>query len=328
MLVAVMIAALGCGGGSNPDADGVMTMTTASERVSFSIGGSGTVTIDWGDGSEVETGELIPVPDGFPPELNANWYEREYSNAYARTITITGADITFLACHQNQITQLDVSQNTALQILVCSENQLTALDFSRNTALKIFKCYDNKFTTEALNALFASLHSNGGEIFINNNPGSADCDPSIAEAKGWTVEGFAGAQYRHIHMDEFARWFEMKKDNIINYLEESYEIVYYTEDLLEGYFFVNLGMTFMFDDGKVEWIIPPFQYFGVNEDMNFEQIEAIYGKGARNSYFMEQAGSNIYTLTYEAKNHTVEFTSVSANGANPTIRCYRKIIEN
>ena len=312
-------------------ATGVMTMTTVSDWVSISIGGSGTVTIDWGDGSEVETGELIPTPDGFPPELNASWYQRLYPDASARNITIIGEDITFFACYQNQLTQLDVSQNTALQILICSENQLTSLDFSRNTELKYVKCIDNKFTAEALNALFTSLLGNeSGEIFIDGNPGSAECDPAIAEVRGWTVSGFTGTrQYTPIQMDEFAYWFKMSKDDIIAFMDiaysdEGYEIVYYTEDLLEGYFFESAGMTFMFDGIEVEWIIPPLEFFGVNENMIFEQIEAIYGPGTRDSYFMEQAGGDIYTLTYEAENHTIEFTSSSENGANPIIRCYKK----
>jgi len=99
--------------------------------------------------------------------------------------------------------------------------------------------------------------------------------------------------------------------------------LYYTEDLVDGYFFESARMTSLFGGTEVEWIIAPLEIFGVNENMKFEQIEAIYGPGTRDSYFMEQAGGNIYTLTYEAENHTVEFTSSSVNGANPTIRCYR-----
>jgi len=36
-----------------------------------------------------------------------------------------------------------------------------------------------------LNTLFATLHSNGGNIYIEGNPGKENCNLSIAEKKGW-----------------------------------------------------------------------------------------------------------------------------------------------
>jgi hypothetical protein len=41
-----------------------------------------------------------------------------------------------LACYENQLTTLDVSENLALKYLWCSNNQLTSLDVSKNTALE------------------------------------------------------------------------------------------------------------------------------------------------------------------------------------------------
>ena len=56
MLVALMLLAFGFGGIKNTD--GVMTMNTTAQEVSFELRGSGVVTVDWGDGSEKETVEL------------------------------------------------------------------------------------------------------------------------------------------------------------------------------------------------------------------------------------------------------------------------------
>ena len=253
-MASTVLAALGCGGrgsggaGSEADADGVMTMTTSDNYVSFTLKGSGTASIDWDDGSEIET---VYIVDDALLRLS-----REFSNTNTRTIAIFGMEITdfryggnkltaldvsrntalkYLSCGENQLTELDVSQNTALEYLMCYDNQLTALDVSRNTALKYLACWknqlttldvsrntaltnldcwnnqlttldvsrnteltrlsveNNQFTAASLNALFGSLQQgNSGEIIIAYNPGSADCDPSIAEAKGWTVEGFTG----------------------------------------------------------------------------------------------------------------------------------------
>ena len=52
-----------------------------------------------------------------------------------------------LHCYGNQLTSLDISQNTDLEILDCSINDLTSLDISRNTDLEILYCYDNQLTS-------------------------------------------------------------------------------------------------------------------------------------------------------------------------------------
>ena len=64
----------------------------------------------------------------------------------SQTVTITG-DVTVLYCNGNQLTDLDVSKNTALTGLGCSDNQLTALDVSQNSALTLLNCSDNQLTT-------------------------------------------------------------------------------------------------------------------------------------------------------------------------------------
>ena len=51
-----------------------------------------------------------------------------------------------LWCYGNQLTTLDVSQNTALVILVCNVNKLTSLDVSGCTALESLSCYLNQLT--------------------------------------------------------------------------------------------------------------------------------------------------------------------------------------
>ena len=55
--------------------------------------------------------------------------------------------LTSLWCYDNQLTSLDVSNNTALTTLRCYSNQLTSLDVSNNTALTDLHCYDNQLTS-------------------------------------------------------------------------------------------------------------------------------------------------------------------------------------
>ena len=63
----------------------------------------------------------------------------------SQTVTITG-DVTYFGCFENQLTALDVSNNTALTELFCTNNPITELDVSKNTALTKLICDNNQLT--------------------------------------------------------------------------------------------------------------------------------------------------------------------------------------
>jgi len=52
-----------------------------------------------------------------------------------------------LDCSQNDLTSLDVSNNTSLERLLCSGNELTSLDLTNNFVLKGLLCYRNNLTS-------------------------------------------------------------------------------------------------------------------------------------------------------------------------------------
>ncbi|MDR0794882.1 MAG: hypothetical protein LBE79_02330 [Tannerella sp.] len=156
----------------------MMTLTTNNNVISLGLQGTGTATIDWKDGSENETAEISEYTG----------FMREYPDTELRTMTISGKHITEFGCIWAGITELDVSKVTTLTTLSLKVNQLTSLDLSKNTVLAYIDIKANQFTASALNDLFGTLHGNGGTINIAYNPGTDDCDKSIAEAKGWTVE--------------------------------------------------------------------------------------------------------------------------------------------
>ena len=52
-----------------------------------------------------------------------------------------------LYCQRNQLTALDPSHNTQLTMLNCSNNSLNSLDISQNTQLTMLYCYDNQLTS-------------------------------------------------------------------------------------------------------------------------------------------------------------------------------------
>ncbi|TNE81358.1 MAG: T9SS type A sorting domain-containing protein [Bacteroidetes bacterium] len=54
--------------------------------------------------------------------------------------------LTSLLCGNNDLTSLDVTQNTALLTLQCQSNDLSSIDLSQNTSLGNFVCVDNQLT--------------------------------------------------------------------------------------------------------------------------------------------------------------------------------------
>ncbi|WP_452602707.1 InlB B-repeat-containing protein [Pontimicrobium sp. MEBiC06410] len=93
--------------------------------------------------------------------------------------------LTMLRCADNQLTSLDISQNTALTELYPQDNQITSLDVSQNTMLQYFYCYNNQLTSldisqntmlialQALNNQLTSLDVSQNtaltQLFLQNN---------------------------------------------------------------------------------------------------------------------------------------------------------------
>ena len=200
-LAATMLTS--CGGGSGVGSEMKLTVQ-GNDKVMVALDGYGTAAIDWGDGSTKKSYELSGKEES---------YEWQYSQSSSRTIKIVGENITTLAffpqAEQIQLTNLDVSKNTALKALVCIGN-FTSLDVSKNTALETLVCVGNltnldlskntqlttlrvsntQLNAAALNALFGTLHSNTIQgqtkhIILDGNLGQDSCDRSIAENKGW-----------------------------------------------------------------------------------------------------------------------------------------------
>ena len=201
VLVAALIATVFTAR-ADDSSDKIKMTTEAGGKVSVYVAGSGTATVDWGDGSEKLTLAL---------DERGVEFEHSYPNAAARTIAVNGECITGLACSSikltdldvsrnteltrltcsynqltsldvskntalirlfingNQLTSLDVGNNTALTNLECHANQLTGLDVSQNTALTYLVCGSNQLADAALNALFGTLHSNKATKIIVDN---------------------------------------------------------------------------------------------------------------------------------------------------------------
>ena len=74
--------------------------------------------------------------------------------------------LTSLSCAGNQLTELDVSNNTALTSLSCGGSQLTELDVSNNTALTYLDCRSNQLTELDVsnNTALTLLYCDGNQL--------------------------------------------------------------------------------------------------------------------------------------------------------------------
>ena len=72
--------------------------------------------------------------------------------------------LSFLGCEGNNITKLDLSNNTKLKTLYCAGNQLTELDLKNNKNLGLLSFSDNRISTIDL-----SNNENLGSLSFDNN---------------------------------------------------------------------------------------------------------------------------------------------------------------
>ena len=158
-----------------------MTLTFhGSGTKAIYLSGTGTVTIDWGDGSPSQTGLLLPINESEWGNHNTMYkygIKHDYSEISTYTITISGENITHLNCmnHEqiNHFTSLDISKNTELTALHCAFNRLLNLDVSNNIKLTDLYCFSNPLTNLNLkmNTALKKLHCGGNiiNLDVSNN---------------------------------------------------------------------------------------------------------------------------------------------------------------
>lgn len=100
-----------------------------------------------------------------------------------------------LHCSSNELTDLDLSNNTKLEYLNCSNNQLKNLLVPADNQLRMVDCRYNKLDKDQLNNVFNALtdisdypsYYGKFEIAYKHNLGETDCDETILRRKHWKV---------------------------------------------------------------------------------------------------------------------------------------------
>ena len=144
----------------------VITMTTdlsIGESIHLGITGTG-IFVSLGDEETIELGTVTNTYYGFgEPVWN---FSKEISSSEFKTIKLYG-NITELNCLGNQLTSLNVSNAPSLEVLVCDSNYgISNLDVSNNTALTCLNCRFTNLSNLDLsnNANLTTLECDGNQL--------------------------------------------------------------------------------------------------------------------------------------------------------------------
>jgi hypothetical protein len=156
----------------------VVTITfnpTALFTVGVRLDFTGSISIDWKDGSSIES--LTSGVETTHEYVSAGTYVAEIAGdlsnvtlCYCDNSRVTNLDVSkftsleTLFCYGNLLTSLDVTANTALISLWCLTNAITALDLSNNVSLKTLYAATNQLTTLDLSGNTALT-----DVRIDNN---------------------------------------------------------------------------------------------------------------------------------------------------------------
>ena len=139
-----------------------MIMTTAKDEIWIALAGSGSATIDWGDGSPKETKSVV-VRDSWPE------FTHIYEKKTTHTITISGNNIEKMMCQGNELITLDVSKNSELTFLYCRINQIRSLNINVLINLEELDCIENQLTSLNLKGLtnLKSMHCDNNKMVMS-----------------------------------------------------------------------------------------------------------------------------------------------------------------
>ncbi len=150
-----------------------------------------------------EVADYVAINSNTFPDANFRNFMLEQSyGTDARLYWSEVKTITSLGAWQRQITSLaGVEYLTELESLYCQENQITELDLSQNLRISKVYCHLNNISAEALDRLIANLPAaEDGIIMFKNGDSDQNVMPTSAQArnaagKNWTLRYWKGSTW-------------------------------------------------------------------------------------------------------------------------------------
>jgi Leucine-rich repeat (LRR) protein len=211
-------------------------------------------------------------------ELDLPWW--------ANISSLTGIEdftqLTSLICRNNQITTLDLSNNSLLTFIDCSNNQITTLDLSNNSLLTFIDCSNNQITyisfnynNNAVEELNCS-RNNLSSLTIFQNYGSTpnnilkhlNIEDNLFENFNFT--SYTGLEYLYIgknkfknidlssnvNLKQFSSYDVYSGDSPNEYFNQINSISFFNNSNIENIIITN---SYLPDSNKVHSIILPYE---------------------------------------------------------------------
>ena len=130
-----------------------MAQVNMSRYITLTVTNGAAIRLDFGAAADGTPVRIVSGSNTQNITVGPVWYDGNSPSTYtvtagASTMTVYG-DIIAFRCDNNgaNLTALDPSHNTQLEILYCSSNQLSSLDVSNNTPLTYLDCSSNPLSS-------------------------------------------------------------------------------------------------------------------------------------------------------------------------------------
>ena len=130
-----------------------MAQVNMSRYITLTVTNGAAIKLDFRADAAATPVRIVSGSNTQDITVGTDWYDGNVPSTYtvtarASTMTVYG-DLTGFSCQSNgeNLTDIDVSNNTQLKNLYCSSNLLTTLDVSRCTQLDQLDCSNNNLTT-------------------------------------------------------------------------------------------------------------------------------------------------------------------------------------
>lgn len=175
-----------------------------------------------------------------------------------------------LSCSYNNLTSLNLSDNAALTQLTCNNNNLTSLDVNSNLQLTALLCYDNNIISLDLstNVLLNDLRCSNNNLELLNVKNGNNTSFSVFNA-----EGNSNLTCINVDNKTYSNTNWTEKDATARYSEYCYDSTYVPDDIFEQTL-INLG----YDSGALDDYVPTINIKNVTAlDLNSKGISDLTG---------------------------------------------------
>ena len=152
--------------------------------------------------------------------------------------------LTYLQCQDNQLTSLDINQNTALIYLYCHYNQIISLDVSQNTALIALNCGNNQLISlDVRNGNNINMDLQGWSYFSSENNPNLTCID--VDDDSWSTANWSTIDLQHYFSNNCS-------GTAIQEHSSAKDLLKITDILGRKTKETNQPLFYIFDDGTVE----------------------------------------------------------------------------